>query len=108
MSKKARRGRFESLGSAAQRVLDKRLKKQLAEYQAVEAWPDAAGQDISKRCIAMGIKSGILYVSVPTSVWSTELNALKRKLIAKLNDRLGQEVVKDIRFKVGAMRGKDG
>lgn len=101
MSGKARSGKFESLGQAAQRVAKGRLGRRLAEYDAVKVWPQAAGEKIAKRCVALGIKSGILHVSVPTSVWLTELSALKQTLIRNINKCLGQEVVRGIKFQVG-------
>jgi len=101
MSKKGRSGKFKSLGKTAEELLRKRAGKGISEYDAVKVWPKAAGESISKRCIAIGIKSGILWVVVPNHVWLTEMKALKRKLIKRMTEELGRKVVKDIKFKVG-------
>jgi predicted nucleic acid-binding Zn ribbon protein len=106
MRGKGRSGRFETLGQAAQRVVKGRLGKRLGECDAVKVWPEAVGQRVAQRCVALGIKSGILYVAVPTSVWLTELNALKEKLIRKVNEKLGDEVVKGIKFQIGVPKRK--
>ncbi|MQY70918.1 DUF721 domain-containing protein [bacterium] len=106
MSGKERSGRFEDLGQALQRVIKGRLGKRLASYDAVKVWPRAVGPEIAKRCVALGIKSGILYVAVPTNVWLTELSALKEKLIQSINEKLGKEVVKGIRFQIGVSKRK--
>lgn len=106
MLKKARQGRFERFGLVAQSFLEKKVGEGLREYEAVRLWPEAVGAEIAKRCIALGIKSGILYISVPTHVWSTELSALRKTLIRKLNDKLGKEIVKDIKCQVGTAKRK--
>lgn len=79
-------------------MVERRFGEKLAAYDALKAWPRAAGEEISKRSVALGIKSGILYVSVSTNVWLTQLTILKDKLIARINQELGRKVVKDIRF----------
>ena len=104
MSGKERSGRFEPLGQVLQRVMKRRLGKRLASYDAVKVWPKAAGPEIAKRCVALGIKSGILYVGVPDNVWLTELGALREKLIRSINEKLGKEVVKGIRFQIGVSK----
>jgi predicted nucleic acid-binding Zn ribbon protein len=106
MSGKARSSKFKSLKDVASELLDSRLGSKLADYEAVKAWPDACGPKIASRCVAMGIKSGILYVTVPTSVWLTELKALKNKLITNVNAKVGREVVKDIKFLAGNSKRK--
>lgn len=106
MSGKERSGRFETLGQAARRVVKGKLGERLGEYDAVKIWPEAVGERIAQRCVALGIKSGILYVAVPTNVWLTELNALKAKLIQSVNERLGKEVVKGIKFQIGVYKRK--
>lgn len=102
MSAKGRSGRFRELGKAAGDLLEHRFGKKLAEYDAVKVWPEAVGPNIAKRCVAIGIKSGILWVVVPNHVWLTEMKTLKRKLIENITKKLGKKVVKDIKFRLGA------
>ncbi|MBN2380124.1 DUF721 domain-containing protein [candidate division WOR-3 bacterium] len=104
MSKRERSSRFEPLGEAAEDLLNLRFGDKIAEYEAVKIWPEAVGEKIASRCIAIGIKSGILWVVVPNHVWLTEMKALKKKLIERVAERLGRKVVKDIKFKVGAVK----
>jgi predicted nucleic acid-binding Zn ribbon protein len=107
MSKKARSGKFESLADVARRLLEKRMGQRLAAYDAVKVWPRAVGEHIAKRCIALGIKSGILYVSVPNNVWLTELRVLKKQLIESVNEKLGKNVVRDLSFKIGVRKRQE-
>lgn len=106
MSGKGRSGRFETLGQAARRVVKRKLGRRLGECDAVKVWPEAVGERVAQRCVALGIKSGILYVAVPTNVWLTELNALKEKLIRNINEKLGKEVVKGVKFQIGVPKRK--
>ena len=106
MSGKARSSRFKSLKDVASELLDARLGSRLADYEAVKVWPEAAGSKIASRCVALGIKSGILHITVPTSVWLTELKALKNKLITNVNKKVGRDVVKDIKFIAGYSKRK--
>jgi len=101
MSARGRSRKFKRVGEAAEGFLDSRFGNALAEFEAVKVWPEAVGPSIASRCVAIGIKSGILWVLVPNHVWLTEMTALKRKLIENLKIKLGRTVVKDIKFKVG-------
>ncbi|GEM_PF-1489516 len=103
---KARWAKPRSLADVWGKMAKKRLGKGLIEYQAVRVWPKVAGEKIAKRCVALGIKSGILHIVVPTNVWRTELITLKEKLIKNLNRELGRDVVKNINFQVGATKRK--
>ncbi|MCL5071839.1 MAG: DUF721 domain-containing protein [Actinobacteria bacterium] len=40
-----------------------------------------------------------LYISVTSSTWANELNLMSGQLIKKINDFVGETVVKDLRFK---------
>jgi len=98
MSRKGKQGRFETLGTALRRLVESRFGERMREYEAVRVWPEAVGAEIARRTVALGIKSGILHVLVSTKVWLTQLTILKRKLKDKVNEKLGEEVVTDIRF----------
>ena len=98
MSAKGKSKKFRTFADEAGKLVKTRFGKKLADYQAVEVWPQAVGPDIASRTIAKGIKSGILLILVETKVWLTQLTILKKELIRKVNEKLGEEVVKDIRF----------
>ena len=44
------------------------------------------------------IESGILTVRSTNAVWRQELQLKKRKMIEKLNKKIGKKIIKDIRF----------
>jgi predicted nucleic acid-binding Zn ribbon protein len=74
------------------------IKRKLQEYDAVVYWESAVGEQIAKVTRAIRILKGVLIISVKTSTWRNELTFRKREIIDKLNDAMGKEIVKDIKF----------
>jgi len=74
------------------------IQPKLHEYDAVMYWEEIVGDHIAKAAGAVKITQGILFVHVQTSTWRNELLLRKQEIIAKLNERLGNDTVKDIRF----------
>ena len=65
-------------------------------------WDRVVGADIACNARPAAFKGSILLVYVTSSTWLHHLQYLKNDLIARLNDDLGQAVVSDIKFKIGA------
>lgn len=76
---------------------DKSLKK----LNAVLLWEDVVDKKIKKHTKAIKLQKNVLYVSVQNSIWAQELGFYKTDFIFKINQRAGEQLVKDIRFKVG-------
>jgi len=74
------------------------LSDRLNQQKAVLVWNQAVGQDIRKHTSANRIEQNILYVAVSSPIWMNELVYLKTGIIKKLNELVGQEVVKNIKF----------
>jgi hypothetical protein len=69
------------------------------DRMALILWPEIVGPYVGRNTAAVGIKSGILFVRTASAAWMTELRiGFRQQYIAALNRRLGEEVVKDIRF----------
>lgn len=87
------------LGPAIEDLLGKLgISRKIREYDAVAHWERAVGQQVAKVTEAQSIKNGILQVRVSNGPWRNELQMLKPEIIRKLNESLGEAVVKDIRF----------
>lgn len=69
------------------------------EMRVFGAWPKAVGQDISRQAKPIGFRNGILFVETKHPIWTTELTAKRRQIQKKLNEALGQEVVREIHFR---------
>lgn len=74
------------------------IRSKLQQYEAVNQWASIVGQHIAKESEAVRIEKGVLIVRVRTGVWRNELNMRKQEIIDRLNQAIGNEVVKDIRF----------
>lgn len=87
----------ENLGE----VLKKYLKaigadKKIKEVQIIRNWPEYVGEYIAKSTKNMYIRDRILFVQFHSSVVRNELNMIKEPLCDKINDQMGEEVIKQI------------
>jgi predicted nucleic acid-binding Zn ribbon protein len=80
------------------------LDKRVEEAGAVQLWPEAVGEGISKVTRVIGVRDGVVRVLVENSIWSQELSLRKVEIIRKLNDRLGKDLITDIHFQVSHSR----
>jgi len=79
------------------------IARPLKEHRAVELWPQVVNEQVSKHTTPIMIKNGILTVLTSSSVWAQELRYTKKEMISKLNEKIGEEVVRDIRFRGGGV-----
>ena len=74
------------------------LKKAVSQQNAMDLWPKILGKIASKNTEPVSIEHGILTVRTKTPVWRQELQFQKKQIIEKLNKKLNEKVIKDIRF----------
>ncbi|HCC71168.1 MAG TPA: DUF721 domain-containing protein [Bacteroidales bacterium] len=72
--------------------IDKRLK----EIGLVNSWEEIAGMAIAKRTSKVYIKEGKLFIHLNSSVVRNELFMVKESLKQRLNEKAGEELVKEI------------
>lgn len=68
------------------------------ECQALLAWEEVAGPRLAERATALRVHRGRLELAVPSAVWRTHLSFSKQQLLDRINQRLGQRVVRDLVF----------
>lgn len=89
----------KSVGSALDELVSSLgIQKKLQEYDAVIYWESVVGERIAQMTKVTRILQGVLFVHVKTSTWRNELTLRKKEIIDKLNNIIGAEVVKDIKF----------
>jgi len=76
------------------------LEDELQGWQAVQDWDDVVGPRLARHARAKSFRDGVLSVEVDGSTWMHEMGFLKRDLIRKLNERLGNALVRELRFSV--------
>lgn len=96
----AQRG-VEQVGVTLERAL-KRLGifRRVRERMALEVWREVVGAPAARNTRPVLVRRGELLVSVSSSTWAQELSLMRNQLLAKLNARLGDEVIHGIRFAV--------
>ncbi len=65
-------------------------------------WDRLVGAEIARNARPAAFKGSLLLVHVTSSVWLHHLQFLKKEIVKRLNDDLGQPLVSDIKFKVGS------
>lgn len=68
----------------------------LNEASVINSWEETVGKAISSRTSKIYIKDKILYVHLKSSVVRNELLMLRQALREKINQKIGEEVIKDI------------
>ena len=75
------------------------LGSRIRQLKVLDVWAEAVGEQIAKVTSPDRIERGKLIVRVKKAPWRNELIFLKRDIIAKLNQILGEEIVKEIIFR---------
>ena len=73
-------------------------RRDLARTMA-EAWPEVVGAEVAENASPVRLRQGSLVVSTSSSVWADALRYMSTDLMAKLNDRLGTDAVREIVFR---------
>jgi predicted nucleic acid-binding Zn ribbon protein len=60
-------------------------------------WASAAGPEIAAAALPTAERGGVLTVSCEASVWAQELDLMAAKLVARLNEALGEEALRELR-----------
>jgi len=100
-------GRPSAVGDILDSMLGKfGLKKRIRENEVFLVWEQAVGPVVTRHCRPLSITDGILVIKAKNNVWMQELSLLRQGIICKINELLGWEAVRDLRFKIGEVEGK--
>ena len=95
---------IESLGSVIEKIMQSGIRKQDAPLlQVWELWDRAVGEIIAENARPAAFKGKILLVHVNSSPWLHQLSFLKKDILARINRELGQDLVDEIKFKIGPL-----
>lgn len=67
---------------------------------AISQWSKVAGETLAQRAKAIDFAGGRLIVAVADATWQQNLEGLAPELVAKLNRKLGDGVVRFIEFRI--------
>ena len=78
------------------------LKDRLHEQEVLAAWLGIVGEFVAKHSCPQRLKDGVLTVQVLQPTMRYELDRVwKKDILAKLKERFGSRVVREIRFRIG-------
>ena len=90
---------FKTLGQSINSLLNQLgVENKVKSYQIIELWPDIVGEKISEIAKAERVFEKILYVKVKGTTWRTELLFQKMEILRKIDNTIGKNIIKDIRF----------
>lgn len=86
-----------SLGDALKQFLNKsRLKNNIQSLQITEHWGNIMGATIAKYTDRIEIKNGTLFIYTNVAPLKNELVFQKELIIARMNESVGESLVKDV------------
>ena len=77
------------------------LETAAAALRVGECWEEAVGSEIARHCRPVGLRGGVLEVTVDSSVWCQQLQLRRLEILTELRRVLGDEAPGDLRFRVG-------
>jgi len=96
--------RAAAAGALLEQLLQQKgLAGKLHAYRSWLVWDEVVGPQIAAHARPVRIRDGVLEVRVDQAVWMQQLQLLKPKLLARLNERLGGQTIGDIFWRRGAL-----
>ncbi|MFQ6677442.1 MAG: DciA family protein [Fidelibacterota bacterium] len=74
------------------------LAKGIAQNTAITIWPEIVGKAVSENTQAESVEHGVLTIITTTPAWRQELQFQKSDIVSKINERIGKNTIKDIKF----------
>ena len=75
------------------------LESRLKEVELINSWEEIVGTMISRRTKKIDIKNGKMIIYLKSSVVKNELMMLRESLRNSLNEKAGEEIIKEIILK---------
>lgn len=100
-----RKGKQTDIGKALDslaRGLDRKGHGRLLQAGILPAWEKVAGPMVAEHTAKAHLRGGELMVYVDSPVWATELSALAGPYRDAINEEIGRNVVRSVRFAVSA------
>ena len=86
-----------SLQDAIQQFLAKsRLKSGIQAMRIEDIWEELMGRTIAKYTDKIQVINNTLYISTSVAALKSELHFQKDKIISRVNEALGEELVKEV------------
>ena len=70
----------------------------LKEIALPEYWKEVVGETVADKAQFRKFDDGIIFVATDSSTWRTELQLRSEAIIRQLNNKLGNEKIREIKF----------
>lgn len=84
-------------------ISDQGWEESLSAQRVFTDWENIVGAEVAQHCEVVGYEDGQLEVEADKTVWATELKLLAPRIVAKLNEQLGQGSV--VRINISGPKG---
>ena len=74
------------------------IENAIAQNNALNIWNEIVGEKVAKHTEPSSVEHGVIIVKVSSPAWRQELFFQKNEIIKKLNNTIGKNVIRDIRF----------
>lgn len=98
------RKEFVHIGSVVNKIF--RAARNDADADMIQVWnvwKEVVGNAVAENARPAVFKGNLLLVHVSSSPWLQQLQFLKGDIIVRLNQALKQELVKEMKFKIGPL-----
>lgn len=90
---------MQSLKIAIESMLRKfGIDNAIAQNNALIVWNDVVGKTVAKNTQPDRVEHGVIIVKVSSPTWRQELYFQKNEIIQKINNKIGKNIIRDIRF----------
>ena len=89
----------QTLGEVIREFLKQyNLEGKIEERKLLNSWPSIVGPMIERHTRNLYIKNRILFVKLDSPALTNELSYAREKITKSLNEAVGSEVIKDVKF----------
>ena len=74
------------------------LEAGVSQNKALLVWDDVVGAKVSENTTPEKVEAGTLYIKASNPTWRQELMFKKEEILKKLNKKLGEKTIKEIKF----------
>ncbi len=92
-----RRKNAQTLAEVLSEVLkNQQLQGKLDETAAIRLWPEVVGKALAEHTDNLYFKHSVLHVHVKSAIIRNELMLIRPQLIKRLNEKIGNQAVKNL------------
>ena len=74
------------------------IENAIAQNNALNIWGETVGEKVAKNTEPDRVEHGVMIIKVSSPTWRQELYFQKNEIIKKINNKIGKNVIRDIRF----------